>query len=302
VRTFRGARPVVAALFITGSLAWAVPGQAADPPMRCDTSDLDAIAMQVQIARTADEAGDRALLLAAVKLAREDLGRIAEACGPVATPVPATPLPVGPAPSASAAPSPSALPADLGVSATLGRYTFRRPADLIRLEEVILRPIDQAGVTSQAVTYGDSAATGDLLGHQLTAVVPDTFRVIGVAIGDPGAALASVGLFDPSQPVPPTVVGALQAVGDRAASSSADSSVPLVVHDARPMTFPGGEEGAIMTMDFTDSDGALLAQGGFAVRPLASGDWALGVGLASQSGFDRIGDELGRTLASIEEG
>lgn len=282
MRSSRSLCPAGALLVVAGLLGVSAPAAVAQAPTSCTTPELAAIDGELLKARVAIAAGDEEMLRTTLTQARDALDALVEACW-----------------GAAASPAPSTIPVDLGATATLDGFSFGYPADLQVLETELLRPVERDGVAAGTITLGDSPASGELLSSRLTAAVPDSFRVISLAVGDPIATLASVGAFETSDSVPTSPLEAARSLGERIEQVSRDSDLPIKVQSVRAVAFPSGEEGASLVIDFTDGDGGILARGGFAIRPLPGGVWLLGVAVSSDAGFTRIGDDLGAVLASV---
>ncbi len=245
-------------------------------PIDCDAPNLDAVEAQLTIARVHGMAGDSDGVRAAIDAARAELDAIARTCwGPVPSPEPSIPI------------------VTLGGSRTIGGRALSYPADLVELEDGLLRPVDDGGLRADVLTLGDSIAAAEVIGSDLDEPVPPGFRVISLAVGDPSAVLATVGTTDPEAETPTDPVRAL---GQLVEAIDVDD---IDFGDVGPFVFPDGASGAAADFTGLGEDRAVLLDGSFLVRPMPDGDWALGVALAAPGGMDRLRAELAATLLSI---
>ena len=275
----RAWRVGVAALMLVGLMPGATGAQSVD----CADPDLDRIEAEMAVARAAVTAENAVALRAAIDSARAQLDAIAVACW-----------------DADASPGPSLPPIDLSGSGTIGGRSIAFPADLVVVEDGLMRPIDQGDLRSDALTVADSAASAELLGSQPDEPVPAGFRVLSLAVGDLAVALASVGVTDPDDTIPTDAIGALGAMVT-AAEDDTGGTVRIDFGDVSSVTFPDGLEGAAVDVAFVDASEVVLVDGAFLLRPLPDGDWALGVALGAPGGMDRLRPELAATIASIGE-
>ncbi|MFN8620360.1 MAG: hypothetical protein U0869_06400 [Chloroflexota bacterium] len=285
------ARVLAGALLVAGLLGGSVPAVvSAQGSIDCRALDLAPIDEALIRARVASATSDGAGLLRELTAARDGLDAILTTCW-AATPPSGSPAPAG-SPTATTAPA-------AGTAESLGAYQLLHPADLRPVQAELLHTVDVGGHAATALTLADSDASGQLLQQQLQAPVEDGFRALSISVGDPLGVLLSTGAFRTSDALPTDPAAALKDLGDRISRATVETGAPIVVTGSRDITFQDGTNGAVISVDFTTNKGDLLARGGFAIRVLPTGDWALGVAVSSDAAFAAIGDQLGSTLASV---
>lgn len=265
----------------------AAPGALAQSPsVDCEAPALERIDAELAVARAAVVAGNREALRAAVESARTQLDAIADACW-----------------GGAASPGPSMPPVDLTGSTTVGDRAIAYPGDLVIVEDAgLLRPVDGEGVQAETLTIADSQESGQLLSSQPEEPVPSGFRVISLAVGEPAAALASVGALETDDAIPAEPVAALDALVAAVEDQTSSGDVSITFGEPAVVTFGDGTAGAAVDLQLRDTAAdATLVAGMFQLRPLPDGDWALGVAFAAPDGVERIRAELAATLTSIGE-
>ena len=269
---------LITALSLVSLCAWVTPGATLAQSADCESIDLAVVRDHLDAAEEASAIGDRAMLAASLLSARDAVIELAEAC---------------PAPVASLA------PVELGVLLPLDTFTLRHPDTLEVLEEDLLRSTERGG-GAEAVTLGDSQATGELISRSLEAPMPPTAAALGIAFGSPAAVLAAVGSSDPDDPAPGSPEAALEALAAAIAEATANASSQVTSTAVESLVLPDGTRVAVLPIEFVGEDADLRAVGRFLVRDLGDGRWALAVAVAAPGSFDALADQALAVLASIQ--
>jgi hypothetical protein len=265
-------------------LALALPVSARAQPVDCGRLDLETVRARLVAAEVAALTGDRDALTEAVTAARDELDGILAAC-----------------PSVDGSPE----PVELGAEVRMDTFRLEVPRTMVRIEEGLLQDVPGSGGApgAETVTYADSRASADALrAGPPTEPVPVSTQVLSVGVGSPTLILATLGLFDATDPAPTTVETALRTVATRVVEETADTSAPVQAGEVEPFTFEDGTPGARLGVTWVDADGAPLAAGWLLLRGPSDSRWAIGVTLGSPLATDALA-ALGRaSLATVELG
>jgi len=263
-----------------------VVGQSVD----CAAPDLDRIDAEVSVARAAVMAGNRAALIAAAQSARDQLDAILAAC---------TGGSGGPSAAPTIGPLASVPPVTLDETLAADTFTISHPSSLRRLEADVLRSSDRGG-SAEAVTLGDSEATGQFTAGPLDEPLPPTARLLSLAVGDPAAVLASIGIFDQDDATPESPAAAMTALATRLMEEGPSGPARITAGATGEVPLPDGSTGASLDLAFANAEsGIAIADGRFLIRELDPGSWALSVTIVPPGELPGYAPVLAAVLASV---
>ena len=287
-----GRRCALALLAVSATMATvAAPGGVVAQSVDCDAPDLDRVHAEVAVARAAVAAGNRAALIAAVESARDQLDAILAAC---------TGGSVEPSALPSNTPQDSLPPVALDETLQADTFTVDHPASLRRLDADVLRSIEREE-SAEAVTLGDSEATAELASGPLDAPLPPPARRLSLAVGDPAAVLASIGIFDQEDATPESPVAAMAELATLLTEEAPSGPTLITAGAPGEVLLPDGSTGASLEIAFANAEsGTAIADGQFLLRGLADGSWALSVAIVPPGALPAFAPVLAAVLASVE--